>query len=122
MSLSSYDAQLLMQAGFIEKEIMDLADAVTPAGTPQPPINLDSPAWQAMIQSRMEWVADKVNQGWSEWQIREEIMAYYARSGSRSPFDFLKLSYRPSKRVDYFAALANQKARQIQSVMGRYNP
>ena len=42
------------------------------------------------------------------------------RDRRRSPWDFLKLEYRPPKRVDYWAAMRARKKAEIVSELGDY--
>lgn len=120
MSISGADADRLKQAGFLESEIQELAEAKTVKGEDQPPINLDSPAWQAVLESRREWWIDKVDRGWTEHEIVNELMNYYRRDKSRTPFDFLKAEYRPPKRVDYIEMIRKRHQGQIAGELEGY--
>ncbi len=120
MSLTSYDSERLSRAGFLDYEIQQLASATAPDGSPQPSIDLSSPAWQSTLESRISWVQDKVGRGWTKEEIENTLMNYYSGASDRSPWDFLKAEYRPRKRVDYLTALANRKKRIIQNALGEY--
>lgn len=113
MSISSYDALRLERNGFIKYEIDELANATTLKGNPQPPINLDGEAWLATLKSRFEWTQDKEERGWSPQEIENEIMNYYSRDKRRTPFDFLRQSYKPPKKVDYLEVIRKRAQAQI---------
>jgi len=120
LTISIHDWELLRNAGFLEQEIQEIANAVTPDGNPQPPIDITGASWRAMMESRSKWIGERMLDGWDERQIRDNILAYYAKDARRNPFDFLKLEYRPPKRINYFEALRNRKERQIARTMGQY--
>jgi len=120
MTISANDAQKLRDAGFSEWEINELSNARTPDGKDQPPINIDSPAWQAVLKSRKEWTDDKIRRGWRRKEIENEIMNYYNKDTRRTPFDFLKAEYRPRKRIDYLTALGESKKMAIEQELKEY--
>ena len=120
MTLSQADAERLRHAGFLESEIMELAEAKTAIGADQPQINLDSPVWQAVIKSRREWWIDKLDRGWTEHEIVNELENYYRRDKGRNPFDFLKAEYKPPKKVDYIEIIRKRYAEQIGSELEGY--
>ena len=113
MTISAADADRLRQAGFIESEIEGFANAVTADGKPQPPVNLDSPVWQRVLESRREWWIDKVERGWTEHEIISELQNYYKRDAKRNPFDFLRAEYRPPKKKDYMEIARKRATAQI---------
>jgi len=120
LTISANDASRLRQAGFIESEIEVLANAITTKGEPQPPIDLDSPVWQAAIESRREWWIDKVDRGWTEHEIVAELENYYRRDSKRNPFDFIRAEYRPPKKQDYMEIARKRYAAQITSELEGY--
>lgn len=121
MTISQRDAERLHQAGFLVTEIEALSVAKMPDGKDQPPINLDSPAWQAVLQSRSSWRDRLVQKGWDEEGITNEIRDYYRKDDRRSPWDFLKAEYRPQKKVDYLEARRAQMAKQIEGELEGYS-
>lgn len=120
MTLSSDDSQRLRSAGFSDWEINELANARTPDGKDQPPINIDGDAWKAVLKSRKEWTDDKIRRGWLDKEIENEIMNYYLKDTRRTPFDFLKAEYRPRKRIDYLTALGESKKMAIEQELKDY--
>lgn len=120
MTLSAADAFRLRLAGFTDYEVMEMANAKTADGKDQPPIDINSSTWKSMMESREKWISDKINRGWNDEQIDNEVMDYYRRDERRSPFDFLKLEYRPPKKVDYWEAIRNRKRAAIEAAMGEY--
>jgi hypothetical protein len=120
MTISSNDSDKLRQAGFTDWEILEIANAKTPDGKDQPPINIDGDAWKAVLKSRKEWKDDKIKRGWLDKEIENEIMNYYLKDTRRTPFDFLKAEYRPRKRIDYLTALSESKKMAIEQELKDY--
>lgn len=120
MTLSFDDAARLRDAGFNEWEIQQLSQAHTPTGIDQPPVDLNAPAWQRTMQSRRDWIGDKRTAGWREEDIDAEIMAYYARSPKRNPFDFLKAEYKPPLKKDFFDSVRQRARRKIKPSLAGY--
>ena len=120
MTISANDASRLRQAGFIESEIEGFANAVTANGEPQSPIDLDSPVWQAVIESRREWWIDKVDRGWTEHEIVAELENYYRRDSKRNPFDFIRAEYKPPRKRDYMDIARKRAASQIEGELEGY--
>ena len=113
MSISQADAARLREAGFLDLEIEQIANAATAKGEPQPPIQLDSPIWQAVMESRRDWRVDKISRGWTEYEIVSELQNYYRRDSRRSPFDFLRAEYKPPQKKDYMEIVRKRAAAQI---------
>lgn len=122
MTISSNDAENLRRAGFTEYELDLLANAKTPDGKDQPAIKIDGPAWQSSLRSRRQWYDDRIANGWTEQQIINAVFSYYAADKKRTPFDFLKIEYRPRKRVDYYAIMGENKKLHVEEVLGEYPP
>ena len=116
MSLSETDAERLRLAGFLQHEIDELSEARTADGKGQPPIHLDSPAWQATMESRRRWLDDKLNRNWTEDDIQREIIGYYEKGSQRSPWDFLKAEYKPPKKIDYIDARRRRAQTQVREL------
>jgi hypothetical protein len=120
LTISANDAARLRQAGFLESEIEGFANAVTSDGKPQPPVDLDSPVWQAVLESRREWWVDKIDRGWTEHEIINELQNYYRRDAKRNPWDFIRAEYKPPKRKDYMEIARARAASQISSELEGY--
>lgn len=52
-------------------------------------------------RSRGRWLRGLINRGWSKSGILVEIKKYYRSGGRRSPWDFIRLEYKPQKKVDF---------------------
>ena len=128
MSISDYDALVFKRNGFLDQEIKAIAEAKTTAGNPQPPIDIGSPVWKDVLWSRYEWWQDKLSRGWSQEEIENELMNYYARDEKRNPFDFLKKAYHPPRKIAYLevirkrheAIIAAELGGKYKTVYGRY--
>lgn len=120
MSLSFEDAGILRSAGFTEWEIAKLAEGTRPDGTPQDPVELNKPMWLKVLKSREEWIADKIERGWSAEQIEDNISSYYARSPKRSPFDFLKAEYKPVGKRDFWAEIRHRAQNKVKASLKGY--
>jgi len=116
MTITNDDSDRLERAGYLEFEILEFANATNPDGSPQKPINLDSPVWQAMLKSRYDWIQDKIERRWTRDEYTREIMAYYERDKKRSPFDFLKEMYKPPKKADYLEARRRKEIEQLKKL------
>jgi len=128
MSLSGADAERLLAAGFMRREIEELANAKTSDGKDQPSIDLNNPTWQAAMESRRAWLDDKLTRNWTEEDIQREIMNYYERNSKRSPWDFIQaegsltdadIQRRGAKQVDYLDARRNAAIKQVQDIYKR---
>lgn len=90
----------LRRAGFIPREINEFQWAVSENGKPYV-TDLESPVWRDVIRHRKEMIAKLDEQGWSRAEIAAGIERFYTMRGKFSPFDWLKIEYRPLKRVHY---------------------
>jgi hypothetical protein len=52
-------------------------------------------------QSRIEWINLLKKQGWTDAQIRREILDYYVKGREKSPWDFIRAEYRDKKKIDF---------------------
>jgi hypothetical protein len=120
MSITNEDAQILRNAGFLELEIRQIAEAVDPAGNPQPRVNLNSPLWQRAILSRQEWLQNKIAAGWTEAEIRANLEEFYARGEKRDVWAWLKIEYRPPQKLDYRAAVRKREREKVKAVLADY--
>lgn len=120
MSLSFEDKATLINAGFLPYEVQQFDEAKTLDGQPQPPIDLGSPVWQRVLQSRRDWVNDKKAREWAQSEIEAEIMAYYRREKKRDPFSFLKAEYRPPAKKDFWESVRAREQHKIKAELKGY--
>jgi len=104
MTLSVSDANILRKNWFSDEEVQDIANAVTPDGKPQPPVDLNSPLWRSVIRSRRSWYMGQIRRGKKKDTINSAIRNYYRKGAKRSIYDFLKAEYMPKKIVDFMTA------------------
>ena len=110
MPLTNDDKTTLRRAGFIPWEIKKYDEAVTPDGKPQH-TNLSTATWQAVIQSRHAWMTDKLQKNWSRQQIAGAIMGYYIMQRGRNPYDFLKIEYKPPRKLSDYQEVNQRRIR-----------
>lgn len=112
------DTLILYRAGFTPQEIMEIHHAVTPKGEPQF-TDISSPAWRSAISYRNNWT-QRIRQEFRRVHGRELdrklyqriVNAWYSRGVKRSPWDWLKITYRPRRKTDFImAAKARARAR-----------
>lgn len=120
MPISMEDERRLKDAGFLNFEIEQFAAAKSPSGKDQPFVSLDTPVWRRVMDSRRAWIQDKIEQNWTDSEIENELMGYYQRDKSRSPWDFIRVEYKPPTRVDYKSAVREQKKLEIEGTLGKY--
>lgn len=110
MSISARDGEILRDEGFTELEVEAFAAAVDPAGKPQPMIDIGSPFWVHLRETRQALLTDLVRimeeEDWPE-RIRtreatDEIIDGFYGPGRRwrDPFEWLKSEYKPRKKKD----------------------
>jgi hypothetical protein len=110
VSITNSDGAILREAGFTLREIRELAESVDPKGNPQPPININSPAWQAALKNRTAWI----NRARRDFQAVhktpltrarfDQIVDQWYRKNKGSPWDWLKITYQPRKKMDFLTA------------------
>jgi hypothetical protein len=83
-------------AGFTDKEIHQLSDALTE-------VSAFAPAWSAVIRTRQYWISEMKLKGLTNSQISKAIDHYYdiASKKDSSPWAFLKMEYQPAKVADF---------------------
>lgn len=108
----SHDQKLKLQrAGFTPYEIRRIDEAKTPDGKPQKAVLSDGP-WQDAMANRFAYVRRLRQKGWKPVEIARAINSYYRKYKKASPFDFLKLEYKPPKKLtDYRSSLTFRKSR-----------
>lgn len=106
MTLRYEDRQRLYNDGFTAYEISHYAKARAPDGTRQPPMDIDSPLWQAVRAKRIVR-ATRIAQDYQKTHGKEISRRYlsrllnqwYVRHPKADPFDWLKREYRRLKKV-----------------------
>lgn len=67
---------------------------------------VESKPFQDMLDQRLKWIHDCKTIGWSGLKIGQALKDYYKLQSGRTPFDFLKIEYKPPKQLsDYAAAI-----------------
>ncbi len=112
MSLTPRDTRTLFRAGFTRNEIAELGSATDPLGNPQPAIDLTSPAWIAALEHRRLFTVrvqaeyrvthkDKL----MPRQVHNRIIdQWYGKGRGRTVWDWLKITYKPKKKIDFIKA------------------
>lgn len=89
--LSKNEKIILARAGFIPMEIRYFDNA---GG-----INFNGASFQTMIRSRRKWRDAMSHVGWTKQEINKKILRFNRLKTTRSPFDFLRIEYRPPVRM-----------------------
>lgn len=100
----------MLKSGFLPSEIMAIDRAKMPDGKQQESIYNSEP-FKAMIKSRREYITDRMKEGFTRLHVKDKIKEYYRLKSGRSPFDFLKLEYKPTKRLTDFVEAVKKKVR-----------
>ena len=123
MSLTLRDAKILFSVGFTRNEVRELGTAIDPTGKPQLPLDLSSPAWLAALAHRREFA----NQVLAEYAVTHDkfmprqmynriIDQWYKKGRARTPWDWLKITYQPKKKIDFIEAAKRRAQRQEASL------
>jgi len=91
----------LRRDGFTKAEVKAYDEAKGPDGTLQD-FAFGSETFKSVRKSRRNYVADLKERGWIRAEIDGRISSYYGLKAGRSPFDFLKLEYAPSRKLSDF--------------------
>lgn len=67
---------------------------------------------KAARQSRLSWIENLRDRGWTRKQIEREAREYYRRDSQRTPWDFIRQEYKPRQKVDFkeYRAMARQRS------------
>jgi hypothetical protein len=96
-ALTAHEREVLLNSGFLRREIKAFDSAKTPSGEVQN-VAFNSIPFQKMINGRREWVKGCHASGESNERIRRRLYNYYRGKKGRSPWDFLKVEYQPTDR------------------------
>ncbi len=123
MTMKLRDAKILFAAGFTKREIEELNAATDPKGNPQPAIDLSSPAWQATLAKRRNW-SDSIraeyaishNKFMTRQLYNQVIDQWYDKGRNRTPWDWIKATYRRDKKIGFINAVKRRAQRKITSL------
>ncbi len=101
-----------VNAGFLPEEAHELTYGSK--GVEFNPLKVynSKPAIRAR-RARMEWIRSLRAQGWTFEEIEREARAYYTRDTKRSPWDFIRVEYKPKRKKDFkeYREAARQRAK-----------
>ena len=109
-TLTTAQRNQLRREGFTDFEIRAYTISKGPDGELQR-FNFNSATFAAARQSRQKWVAELKSRGWRKKEIAKKIQSYYDLKSGRNPFDWLKLSYSPPKKLTSVADSVKRKIR-----------
>lgn len=126
MTISIRDGEYLIKQGFTKQEVNTIAAAIDPEGKPQPPVDLNTNLWQAVIRDR-EIIVEKIREQWfrdrettmSRRQQDYIILQWYAQGLVVDVWDWIKFSYRRDKKITSQAV--REAALRIQGLKRRIN-
>jgi hypothetical protein len=122
-SLNQTQKRYMYNAGFLLHEINAFAHAVTPDGKKMQDFNFMAEVFQDMIKTRIEYVRKLKAQGWNDMQVRQRVnMLYATKRGKASPWDFLKIEYKPGVAIsdNMWATMLKAKTRIAQKLGAGY--
>jgi hypothetical protein len=107
--LTPKQVMILRQAGFIPYEIAKYSAAVDRKGNAQN-IDLTTGTWQGVISKRRSYVTAMIKKGWSRQKITDAFMRFYSQKKGSQPFDWLKVEYKPPRKLTDFAFAVKMRA------------
>jgi len=111
-TLNRAQKEYMYKHGWLIKEIQAFANARTPDGKRMQNFDFMAAPFQSMLKSREQYVNKLKNLGWDDTQIRQRInMLYIRQRGKTSPWDFLKIEYRPPTKLSDNAWATKLKAK-----------
>lgn len=129
MSLDEMDRFQLYEAGFTQKEIKEIAEAVDPKGNPQPPVDLNDAGWQSAIKNRVQFT-NRIRANYrlmhgkdlTRMQADRIINQWYKTGQRKTPFDWLNEVYAKGKKIksDFMKAKQAQIRKQHRELGGRF--
>ncbi len=105
----------LVAAGFNNSEIREFFSASNA------PMLFGTEPFKAMLKSRAKWFRGRLKAGWNRQQVWGSINRYYANK-KHSPWDFVRIEYRPPLRVDqktYREAARRRAVKVTKSLYGK---
>lgn len=99
-TLNRAQKQYMYNHGWLLSEIKAFSNARTPDGKKMQNLDFMSAPFQAMLKSREGYIKKLRQSGWNDMQIRQRInMLYTSKRGKASPWDFLKIEYKPPTKL-----------------------
>ena len=99
-TLNQAQKEYMYLHGWLISEIKAFANARTPDGKKMQDFDFNAAPFQAMLKSRNEYFSKLRKLGWNNLQIRQRInMLYTSKRGKASPWDFLKIEYKPPTKL-----------------------
>jgi hypothetical protein len=92
--------QAWRNAGFLAQEAQELTYGSKGINIDARAIFLSKSGRLARLH-RGRWIRDLRARGWTDEEIERELHAYYMRDTKRSPWDFIRVEYRPPRRKDF---------------------
>ena len=109
-ALTTPQIKELRRGYWTDSEIRQLNLSKSPDGTPQN-FNYNSATFRQARDSRAKWGKELISRGWRRKEVLSRVEHYYDLKGGRTPWDWLKLSYSPTKKVTSFADSVKRKIR-----------
>jgi len=124
MPISRKLKQQLYKEGFLPREIMELQGArggdVRTGHRVKQEFNYGSKVFKSLRRSRVKYITDLRQAGWSGDEIRQKINEYYKLKAGRSVYDYLKLSYQPARKITDFQDAVRRRIRsRVSRTMGK---
>jgi len=107
--------QAWVNAGFLPEEARELTYGSRGVAIDAEAVFRSKPG-RAARRSRREWVDSLLGQGWTIDEIEREARAYYTRDTRRSPWDFIRIEYRPPTKKDYREAARRRAEAEVKTL------
>ena len=96
-ALAEHERRVMRNAGFLDFEVKTFDEAVDVNGNPQD-LNFRADNFQAMIRSRIRWIALLKAKGWDRFQINYRIkLLYIGHRSKRTSFMLLQIENSPAQ-------------------------
>jgi len=105
-------------AGFLSEEAEELTYGKEGVEVNSEAVYNSAPG-RAARAGRQQWIKGLLAQGWTKEEIEREARAYYTRDTSRSPWDFIRLEYKPREKKDYQEAARRRAEAQVKTLYRR---
>ena len=119
-TLNTQQRNILKKGFWSDYEIRQFTLAKAPDGVTLQDFKFNSATFLQARANRENWAKELKTRGWSRKEILGRIDHFYSLRSGRSPFDFIKESYKPPKGITRYADAIRRTIRaRIDRSLGR---